>query len=103
MQGIGVPFPVFFSWLVAVLEFCGGMALLLGFFVSAVAFLIVIEMVINLAAAVLHGGFPPPLNPSQPLPGYEQSLLYLAGAVALTLGGAGGVSITRLFVPRPVA
>ncbi|HEY0302496.1 MAG TPA: DoxX family protein [Rhizomicrobium sp.] len=101
MQEMGVPFAEAASWLIAVLEFGGGLALFTGTFVVTVALLIVIEMTINLVSALVNGGFPPPLNPNQPLPGYEQTLLYLFGALALWLGGSGAVSITRMFVPRP--
>jgi putative oxidoreductase len=100
MQGMGVPFPELMSWLIGALEFFGGLMLFSGTFVSLVALLIVIEMIGNLVMALLHGGFPPPLNPNQPLPGYEQTLLYLLGALALVIGGSGGFSITRVFVPR---
>ncbi|OAN67112.1 hypothetical protein A7X12_00320 [Sphingomonas sp. TDK1] len=101
MQGMGVPFPEFLSWFVGALEFFGGLALFTGLLVSWFGLLIAIEMTINIASALMHGGFPPPLNPNQPLPGYEQSLLYLSGAVALWIGGSGGFSITRMVVPRP--
>jgi putative oxidoreductase len=100
MKGMGVPFPEFLSWAIGGLEFFGGLALLTGTFVSFVALLIVIEMAANLITALLNGGFPPPLNPNQPLPGYEQTLLYLLGALALFIGGSGGFSVTRIFVPR---
>ncbi len=61
------------------LEFLGGLMLFSGTFVPLVALLIVIEMLANLITALINGGFPPPLNPNQPLPGYEQTLLYLLG------------------------
>ena len=100
MQEMGVPFPEVMAWVIGCLEFFGGLCLFTGMFVSLVGLLIVIEMAVNLIAALLNGGFPPPLNPNQPLPGYEQTLLYLFGAMALWIGGSGGFSITRLFVPR---
>jgi putative oxidoreductase len=100
MKGMGVPFPEFLSWVIGGLEFFGGLLLFSGTFVSLVALLIVIEMAANLITALLNGGFPPPLNPNQPLPGYEQTLLYLFGALALFIAGSGGFSVTRIFVPR---
>ena len=103
MKESGIPFPELTSWLVAILEFCGGLALFFGAFVVTVALLVSIELAINIIMAIVHGGFPPPLNPDQPLPGYEQSLLYFAGALALMIGGPGGWSVTRMFVPKPTA
>jgi len=50
---------------------------------------------------LIRGGAPPPLIPDQHLPRIESSLLYLAAAVALFVGGAGAFSVTRMFVPRP--
>lgn len=101
MQGMGVPFPEVMAWVIGGLEFFGGVLLMLGAFVFTVSALLVIELVINIITALVNGGFPPPLNPDQPLPGYENSLLYIAGLLALILGGAGAFSLTRLFVPKP--
>jgi putative oxidoreductase len=96
MQGMHVPFPELASWLVAILEFGGGLCLLFGAFVVTVGLLIALEMVINLVTTFLQGGPPPPLNPNQPLPSNEQSFLYLAGALALWIGGAGTWSVDSM-------
>jgi len=101
MQGFGVPMPEVAAWLIGILEFFGGLALIFGAFVVTVALMILIELAVNLTMALLHGGFPPPLNPNEPLPGYESSLLYMAGALALWIGGSGRLSVTRMFVPPP--
>jgi len=101
MEGMGVPFPNLMSWVIGCLEFFGGMFLILGILVVTTSVLLAIELTVNILMALAHGGFPPPLNPDQPLPGYENSLLYIAGMLALILGGSGAFSITRLFVPKP--
>lgn len=101
MEGMGVPFPELTSWLIGGLEFFGGMFLVFGVLVVFTSSLLAIELTVNIIIALARGGFPPPLNPDQPLPGYENSFLYIAGMLALILGGAGAFSLTRLFVPKP--
>jgi putative oxidoreductase len=101
MQQMGAPMPQLTSWAVGALEFFGGVALLTGAFVVTTSTVLIIELALNLAIALAHGGFPPPLNPDQPLPGYASSLLYITGLLALALGGAGKCSLTRMVVPKP--
>lgn len=101
MQQIPVPAPRFMAYVIGALEFFGGLALFSGTFVRTVSALFVIELIGNVMMQVIRGGAPPPLNPNQPLPGMENSLLYIAAALALWLGGSGGYSVTRIFVPRP--
>jgi len=100
MQGFGMPFPNLMGWIVGILEFFGGLALISGFFVATTSLLLLISMSTNVILATIEGGFPPPLNPSQPLPGYQDTFLYMSGLLALLIGGSGTCSITRLFVPR---
>jgi len=102
MQEVGVPLPDVAAWLVGILEFVGRLAIFFGAFVVMIGTLIAIELAINIVSALLHGGFPPPLDPTQLVPSYEQSFLYLSGAIALVLGGSGGWSLTRMFVPKPL-
>src|SRR5262245_21922657 len=89
------------AWGIGMLEFFGGLALVTGTFVGTVSLVFIIELVGNLVMQVIRGGPPQPLNPNQPLPGVESSLLYISASVALWIGGAGGYSITRMFVARP--
>lgn len=100
MKGFGIPAPGLMAWFIGGLEFFGGLALLTGTFVATTALALLIELAINVSMALSQGGFPPPCNPDQPLPGYQSSLLYMSAMVALILGGSGAWSVTRLFVPR---
>ena len=101
MQQTGIPFPQVMAWVIGLLEFFGGLTIVLGAFVVTAATLIVIELSINIIMALINGGFPTPLNPNQPLPGYASSFLYICGFLALVIGGAGGFSLTRMVVPKP--
>lgn len=48
MQGIGLPMPMFWAWLVALVEFVGGIAVILGLFNRIVTALLAINMVVAL-------------------------------------------------------
>ena len=74
--------PLANAWLVTLLEIFGGLALLMGAFVTIVS----IPLTIGLT----------PEGPQLGPPGYEINLLYIACLVALILGGAGPLSIDAL-------
>lgn len=102
MQHIPAPLFGLLAYGIGGLEFFGGLALVTGTFVGTVSLLFILEISSNLLMQIIRpGGAPPPLNPTQPLPGIESSLLYIAASIALFVGGAGGYSVTRMFVPRP--
>jgi uncharacterized membrane protein YphA (DoxX/SURF4 family) len=101
VREIPAPFPYVAAALIGALEFFGGLSIVIGAFVGTFSRLFILELTANIVMQLIRGGPPTPLNPAQPLPGYENSLLYLAGAIALLLGGAGGCSLTRMFNPRP--
>jgi putative oxidoreductase len=101
VEGIPVPFPHVVGALIGGLEFFGGLFLLVGAFVGTFATLFILELSGNILMQLIRGGAPPPLNPNQPLPGYENTLLYIVGSIALLIGGSGGFSVTRMFNPRP--
>jgi putative oxidoreductase len=48
MTGIGLPMPMFWAWLVAIVEFGGGIAIILGLFNRIVTALLAINMVVAL-------------------------------------------------------
>jgi putative oxidoreductase len=88
LDAMGVPLPEVTAWMVGLLEFGGGLALLAGAATLVVSSLLIVNM---LAAMFLvhweHGfGFSPP-------PGVEVNLIYIAMLLALILGGAGAFSV----------
>jgi putative oxidoreductase len=91
MQSLGVHPAVFFAWIVTLVEFLGGIGILIGLLTSIASLLIAIDMVV--AIATVHGknGF----FLGQP-PGYEYNIALIAMAVALILSGAGALSVDRL-------
>ena len=87
-EGMGFKPGIFWGTLVGVLEFVGGIALMLGLFTQVIAVLVVIQFMVILLK-VKRGA---PL-----VGGYEFDLLILAAAVALATLGSGFVSLERLF------
>jgi len=98
-----VPLPLANAWLVTLLEIFGGLALLLGAFVTIVSVPLILSMLGAMFTVNIKYGFSavntiglPFDGPQFGPPGYEINLLYIAGLVALILGGAGPLSIDAL-------
>jgi len=98
-----VPLPLANAWLVTLLEIFGGLALLIGAFVTIVSVPLVLSMLGAMFTVNIKYGFSAvntigltPEGPQLGPPGYEINLLYIAGLVALILGGAGPLSIDAL-------
>lgn len=110
LQMIGVPAPGLMAWLVGIVEFAGGLALLAGAFVQLVAIPLIADMLVALFTVHLPQGFNfmnitgmGEAGPQFGMPGYEVNLLYLAGLVSLMLGGAGALSLEERMRARPTA
>ena len=85
------------------LEILGGLALLTGAFVALVSIPLIFSMLGAMFTVNIKYGFSAvntmgltPEGPQLGPPGYEINLLYIAGLVALILGGAGPLSIDAL-------
>jgi len=102
LQMMGIPGGAATAWFVALLEFVGGIALIVGAFVAIVSALLIIDMLVAMVVVHLPHGFNfmnitgmGPQGPEFGMPGYEVNLLYIAGLLALILGGAGLYSVDR--------
>ncbi len=102
LRTIGVPQPGLMAWAVGVLEFVGGLALIVGAFVVIFGCLLTINMLVALFTVHLPQGFNfmhitgmTETGPTFGMPGYEVNLLYIAGLLVLILGGAGAFSVDR--------
>ena len=100
LHAIGVPAPHFMAWLTILIEFFGGLAVLLGALVPLVSLPMAAILLVAMFTVHLPYGFSSikiisvtsgraQFGP----PGYEVSLLYLACLVALVLGGSGPMAI----------
>jgi putative oxidoreductase len=103
LKQVGVPLPLANAWLVTLLEIFGGLAVLMGAFVAVVSIPLILSMLGAMFTVNIKYGFSAlntiGLTPEGPIfgpPGYEINLLYIAGLVALILGGAGPLSIDSL-------
>lgn len=103
LANIGIPAPGVTSWVVGGVEVLGGLALLLGAFVSVASVALAIEMIGALFTVHLPYGFNfiniigmTDSGPQFGMPGYEVNLLYIAGLVTLIFLGAGAASLERM-------
>jgi putative oxidoreductase len=107
LQAMGVPVPHFMAWLTILTELIGGLAVLLGAFVTIVT----VPMMAVLLAAMLTVHLPYGFSSIKLLAvtatgakfgpvGYEVILLYVACLVALVIGGSGPFAIDRLISKR---
>jgi len=100
LQGLGMPAPAVVAWVIGLIEFGGGLALLIGMLVPIVAALNALNVGLLALLVLTRGSAPAPL-PGQPaLPDNGVSLILLTGLVALIIGGAGGYSVDAARVRR---
>lgn len=101
LSGIGAPVPSLTAYLSGGFEFFGGILLIIGVGVRVVSILGGIEMLVAIFMVYGRTGFDlmdvtrMTADGATPLgsPGYELSLLYLAGFVSLMISGAGVLSL----------
>jgi putative oxidoreductase len=107
LHALGVPAPDVMAWATILVELIGGVAVLIGAFVSIASIPLAVVLLVAMFTVHLPYGFSsiklaavtgagPQFGP----PGYEVALLYLASLVALVVGGAGPLSIDGLRAPR---
>src|SRR5262245_5290483 len=96
LHALGVPAPHFMAWVSILTELLGGLAVLVGAFVTLASIPMAILLLVAVFTVHLHNGFSsikliavtasgPQFGPV----GYEVNVLYLACLAALVLGGAG--------------
>lgn len=104
---LGVPLPALMSWVVGLVEFFGGIALILGAATWLVTALLTIDMLVAMFLVHLPHGFgflqitgTTAQGPVFGMPGIEVNLLYIAGLLALFIGGAGPLSVDERVMTR---
>lgn len=107
---IGTPWPHLTSWIVPLVELLGGFAIVIGAFAAIAAIPLIAVMLTAIFTVHLKFGFSSiktvGLGPDGPLfapPGYEVALLYIAGLVALIIGGAGVLSVDSILRRKTLA
>jgi putative oxidoreductase len=91
LGSLGIPIPLLFAWLVALLEFFGGISLVIGFLVTPLALLLAAEMLVAIILVHAERGFY--VVGAQANGGIEFNLLLMAALVMLVFGGPGMVAI----------
>ena len=87
---MGVPLPLLFAVIVTLLEFFGGLALILGLFTRWVSIPFAIEMLVATLLVHLPNGFFAMDG------GYEFPLLLVVASVGLLLSGSGALSVDSI-------
>jgi putative oxidoreductase len=107
LHALGVPLPSLLAWATVVVELVGGLAVFVGAFIPLASVPMVIVLLVAIFTVHLPNGFSSIKLQSVTAagahigqPGYETDLLYLAGLVALVLGGSGPLALDRLFIRR---
>jgi putative oxidoreductase len=102
LHAIGMPFPELLSWATVAVEIVGGLMILAGALVPLASIPMIIVLLVAIFSVHLPNGFSSIKLMSYDAtgahfgqPGYETDLLYIAGLIALCLGGAGPLSIDQ--------
>lgn len=82
---IGMGFPAFFAWLVALIEFIGGIAVILGMFTRLAGGLFTIIMLVVIFKVKWPAGFM----------AWQSDLVILGASLAIMFAGAGKYSICK--------
>lgn len=86
---IGVPAPLLAAVVVTLVEFLGGLTLILGLYTRWAAALLAFDMLVAILTVHLRGGFFLPT-------GFEFALTLLGASIALVLLGSGEASLESL-------
>jgi 2-haloacid dehalogenase len=107
LAAIGVPAPLFTSWVTSLLELFGGISIMAGAFVIPLSIPLAMVMLTAMFTVHLPNGFSgiklravTAKGAEFGAPGYEMNLLYLAALLTLCLGGAGAASLDSVLRAR---
>lgn len=109
LHAIGMPFADLLGWATIAIEVLGGLFILAGAFVPAAALPMIVVLLVAIFTVHLPNGFSSIKLMSYDAagahfgqPGYETDLLYLAGLLALCVGGAGPLSLDGYLSARRI-
>lgn len=107
LDWMGVPLPDVMAWVVTLVEIFGGLAILAGAFVTLVSIPLMAIHLVAMFGVHLQYGFSSvntvgltTAGPQFGPPGFEVNLLYIAGLLAIMMGGGGVWSVDRLLARR---
>lgn len=94
LAGFGVPATLTVAWAVAIVEFVGGLLILIGLFTRYVALLLAIEMIFAFFLIHMRNGFLVSNN------GFEFVLVLFLSCVALLFSGSRSISVEKNLLDR---
>ena len=107
LGALRVPAPEITAWIVGLAETVGGVALIVGAFVAIASVLLIVDMLVAMVTVHAPNGFNfihitgmGKDGPVFGMPGAEVNLLYIAGLLALVIGGTGAWSVEALLRER---
>jgi putative oxidoreductase len=107
LHAIGVPVPHLMAWSTILIEVLGGLAVILGAFVTLVSVPMAVVLLVAIFTVHLPYGFSSiklmavtAAGAQFGPPGYETDVLYLACLAALVLGGSGPLAVDGLIRKR---
>ena len=109
LHGLGTPFADLLGWATIVVEIVGGFMILLGALVPVAAVPMIIVLLVATFTVHFSNGFSSikllsydAMGAHFGQPGYETDLLYIAGILALCVGGAGPLSLDGYLTARKI-
>src|SRR5215469_3502893 len=109
LHALGMPAPALLAWATILVELFGGLAVLVGTLVPLVSIPMIMVLLVAIFTVHVPNGFSSiklqsvdAMGPHFGQPGYETDLLYVAGLIALMLGGPGPLALDRFFLARMV-
>lgn len=100
---LGVPAAQLMGWIVGLIEFGGGLGIVVGALIPFTAGINAVNVAGLLLLGTIRSGIPDPLPGGDPLPAFREAFLILAVAIALVIGGAGPCSVDQLLAQRKSA
>jgi putative oxidoreductase len=107
LDATGMPFADLLGWATIIVEIVGGLLILAGALVPVAAVPMIVVLLVAIVTVHLPNGFSSIKLMSYDAagahfgqPGYETDLLYIAGLLALCLGGAGPLSLDNYLKGR---
>jgi putative oxidoreductase len=110
LHAIGTPLPALLAWATIGVELIGGLVVLLGMLIPLASIPMAMVLLVAIVTVHLPNGFSSIKLLSVDAagahfgqPGYETDLLYMAGLVALVIGGPGPLALDRVLLRQPRA
>ena len=109
LAAMHLPLPHLLGWITITVEIMGGLSVILGLFIPLASMPMIAVLLVAIFTVHLPNGFSSIKLESFTAdgahfgqPGYETDLLYIAGLLALVIGGSGPWALDRLLVGNAV-